>query len=203
MPQEYDEIWEPFIRIEILVPHADLSQIFSIQKKYRMSEIRTETIGERVKLSATMPLVELVSDFDDQLKSATRGLASFSYELGEYEKADVRRVDFLLAGTVVPGLSRFLPRETYEYEARHTVERLKELLPRQQFAQAIQARADGRIIAREDIPALKKDVTGYLYGGDRTRKMKLWKKQQRGKKRLKERAEAHIPATIFKELLKK
>lgn len=203
LPQEFDEIWEPIIKIEILVPHDALSQIFSIQKKYRMSEIQTETIGERVKLSATMPLSELVSDFDDQLKSATKGMASFSYELGEYEKADVVRVDFLLAGNIVPGLSHFMPRESFEYEARRTVERLKELLPRQQFAQAVQARADGRIIAREDIPALRKDVTGYLYGGDRSRKMKLWKKQQRGKKRLKERAEVNIPANIFKELLKK
>ncbi len=204
LPQEVDEIWEPYIKIEVLVPHEDLSQIFAIQKKYRMSEIQTETIGERVKLSATMPLAELVSDFDDQLKSATKGLASFSYELGEYQKADVLRVDFLLAGTLVPGLSRFMPRGTYEYEARRTVTRLKELLPRQQFAQPIQAKADGRIIAREDIPAMRKELGNFgKNGGDRTRKMKLWKKQQRGKKRLEERAEAHIPANIFKELLKK
>ena len=83
------------------------------------------------------------------------------------------------------------------------VERLKEILPRQQFAQPIQAVAENKVIAREDIPALRKDVTGYLYGGDRTRKMKLWKKQQRGKKRLKERSETKITPEVFRELLKK
>jgi GTP-binding protein LepA len=115
----------------------------------------------------------------------------------------VVKVEFLVAGEPVPGLNRFLPRETFQQEARKIVEKLKELLPRQQFAQAIQAKADGRIIAREDIRALRKDVTGYLYGGDRTRKMKLWQKQKRGKEKLKTQTRVRIPAEIFKELLKK
>ena len=106
----------------------------------------------------------------------------------------------------MPGLTRIIPAQYIEYEARATCEKLKKLLSREQFTQAIQARVAGRIIARETIPAFRKDVTGYLYGGDRTRKMKLWKKQQRGKKKLKElgsKQQVKIPAHIFKELLKK
>ena len=106
---------------------------------------------------------------------------------------------------VVEALTRIVPEKDLEREARTSVEKLKKLLPRMQFAQAIQARAKGRIIARETIPALRKDVTGYLYGGDRSRKMKLWKKQQAGKKKLKELAAGRrvkIPLSIFKELFK-
>lgn len=205
LPQEYLEIWEPMIQTIIMVPNYALSAVLGIQKKFRMTDVLTETVGDQVQLSARMPLVELVSDFDDQLKSATQGLASFSYVLDEYVKADVVRIDVVLSGTPLPGLSRFVPRGELEREGRRIVERLKELLPREQFNQPIQASSNGRIIAREDIPALRKDVTGYLYGGDRTRKMKLWKKQARGKARLKERSTSHakVSSSIFKELLKR
>lgn len=205
LPQDYLEIWEPMIQTTIMLPSRALAAVLGIQKKFRMNSVLTETVGEQVQLSAQMPLVELVSDFDDQLKSATQGLASFSYTLGEYARADIIRVDILLSGTLLPGLSRFVPRDQLERESRRMVERLKELLPREQFSQPIQASAGGRILSREDIPALRKDVTGYLYGGDRTRKMKLWKKQARGKVRLKERSmnNAKVSPEIFKELLKK
>ncbi len=203
LPENYLEIWEPIIFIDIIFPAPYLSQVLSIQKRFRVSDMHTETMGDRIKLSARMPLAELVSDFDDYLKSVSEGYASFSYEMGEYEKADVMKTDLLVSGDVVPGLSRFLPKESLEREARKMVEKLKTLLPRQQYSQPVQASAGGRIIARADIPALRKDVTGYLYGGDRSRKMKLWKKQQRGKKRLRERAEAKMPPSVFKELLRK
>lgn len=203
LPSEYIEIFEPVIEMEILLPRKYISSLFSLQKKFRLTTNQTETMGDRVRLNASMPLVELVSDFDDYLKSVTEGYGSFSYKLKGYEKADVLRVDLLVSGEAIPGLSRFIPKESLDREARRMVEKLKELLPRRQFTQAIQAKANGRIIARADIAALRKDVTGYLYGGDRSRKIKLWKKQQRGKKRLKERAEATIPPSIFKELLKK
>jgi GTP-binding protein LepA len=121
-----------------------------------------------------------------------------------YERADVVRVDLLVSGELVPGLSRFFPRETLEREARKMVEKLKDLLPRQQFSQPVQASAGGRIVARADIPALRKELGNFgKNGGDRTRKMKLWKKQKRGKERLKERSEATISPSVFKELLKK
>ena len=123
-----------------------------------------------------MPLAELISDFDDRLKSISGGFASFSYEEDGYQKSDLAKIDVLVAGEIVPGLSRILPKKNIERESRKIILRLKETLPRQQFVQAVQARALGRIIARENIPALTKDVTGYLYGGDVTRKMKTLEK---------------------------
>ena len=212
LPSDFTEIWEPIVKLEIILPANYLNNIFSLQKVFRMRDVRTESfssqVGERaayqrMKLEAIMPLAELVSDFDDQLKSATQGHASFSYEFFEYVLAEIEKVDVLLAGDLVPGLSRFLPKESLERESRLMVKRLKELLPRQQFTQSIQATTRGRVIAREDIPAMRKDVTGYLYGGDRTRKMKLWKKQKRGKERLKERGKVRIEPAVFKELLKR
>ncbi len=203
LPAEYEEIWEPTVKAEIIVPAEQLKNVIPLQTIFRMSDIKTSTFQERIKVETNMPLSELISDFDDKLKSVSGGYASFSYELGEYVKADIVRVDVLVAGKPLPGLSRFLPRATHERESRKMIERLKELLPRQQFAQSLQASVGTKVIAREDIAAMKKDVTGYLYGGDRTRKMKLWKKQKRGKKRLKERAESTIPPSVFKELLKK
>lgn len=203
LPSDVLEIWEPMVRLEIIMPQKHVNDFFAFQSQFRLKEIETEVVHERVVLHAKMPLAELMSDFDDRLKSATEGFASFSYALSDAESSDMVRVDFLVAGVAVPGLSRLFHRSVYEKEGRKMVERLKDLLPRQQFAQAIQAAALGRVIAREDVPALRKDVTGYLYGGDRTRKMKLWKKQQRGKKKLKERAHVEISPDMFKELLKK
>ncbi|MBI2604232.1 MAG: elongation factor 4, partial [Candidatus Harrisonbacteria bacterium] len=137
----------------------------------------------------------------------TQGFASLNYEFIGYEPAEVRKLDIMVAGNPVAGLTRILPKDDVEREARKSVERLKELLPRQQFVQALQAVVAGKIVARETIPAMKKELGNFgKNGGDRTRKMKLWKKQQRGKERLKERAESsniRIPAHIFKELLKK
>ena len=204
LPSDYLEIQEPVIALELILPAKHLSSVLSVQRKFRMRVLHTETMGDRMLMQAEMPLVELVSDFDDQLKSATEGYASFSYEVKGYEKADVLRVDLLVSGEPIAGLSRFFPRETLEREARRTVEKLKDLLPRQQFAQPVQAAAGGKIIARADIPAMRKELGNFgKNGGDRTRKMKLWKKQKRGKERLKERAEATIPPSVFKELLKK
>ena len=203
LPPEVEAIEEPVVSVEILVPESHVNNFFSFQKYFRFGSMETETKGRRVLVRARMPLSELMSDFDDKLKSATQGYASFSYEFAGYERAEMVRVDFLVAGAIIPGMSRLLHKSTFETEARKTVERLKNLLPRQQFTQAVQATALGRVIARENIPALKKNVTGHLYGGDRTRKMKLWKKQKKGKEKLKERAHVEIAPDVFRELLKK
>lgn len=203
LPAEFSVIWEPMAAVEIIMPTRYLNNFYPIQNLFRLKDIEVDNAGDSIKISGKMPLVELISDFDDRLKSATEGYASFNYYLADYEKAEIIRTDILVNNEAVPGLSRFLPKLRLEKEARAMVERLKELLPRQQFTQPIQATAGNRIIARETIPALRKDVTGYLYGGDRSRKMKLWKKQQRGKKNLQARARVEISADIFKELLKK
>lgn len=204
LPQEYDEIWEPMIRLDVIVPSEYLSSMLGLQRMFRMSEVHTETLADRVRITARMPLSELISDFDDQIKSSTKGMASFSYEFENYEKTDVIRVDVLVTHELIPGLSRFLPKDRAEHEARQMAGRLKELLPREQWNQPIQIQADGKIIAREDIPAMRKELGNFgKNGGDRTRKMKLWKKQQKGKKRIAERARVDIAPDVFKELLKR
>ncbi len=203
LPQEYAGIWEPMIELEILTPPDYLGNILKLKDVFRMSSVITQNAGKKIILKTLMPLAELISDFDDKIKSATHGFASFSYQMADYQKADLARVDILVANDRVAGLSRVIPREFLEKESRKMVEKLKELLPQQQFPQAVQAVVNSRVIARETIPALKKNVTGHLYGGDRTRKMKLWKKQKEGKKKLLGLAKVEISADVFKELLKK
>ncbi|MEK7144230.1 MAG: elongation factor 4, partial [Patescibacteria group bacterium] len=120
-----------------------------------------------------------------------------------YRPAEMEKAEILVANEPVPGLTRLIYKDEIETESRRLLGKLKEILPRQQFTQALQAKAGNKIVARENISALKKDVTGYLYGGDRTRKMKLWKKQKEGKKKLKEMGKVKLSADVFKELLKK
>ena len=203
LPEEYEEIWEPIIDLELIMPASYLGSIIRMKDDFRIGDFDTQTIGDRVLVKTTMPLMELISDFDDKLKSATNGFASFSYRIADYRKADLVKIDVLVAKELVVGLSRIISRKDLEYEARRMAERLKDLLPQQQFSQAIQIVVGTRVMARETIPAMRKDVTGYLYGGDRTRKMKLWKKQKKGKKRLLGMAKVTISADVFKELLKK
>lgn len=206
-PTVSDGVEEPMARMEIITPPKYIGSILTLTEFFRFGEFDTKTLGTRVVLSASLPLADLMSDLDDRLKSLSEGYASMSYELTGYRAADLEKVDILVATHLIPGLTRILPKERMDREARLTVERLKDLLPRQQFSQAIQAAVGTRIIARETIPAMKKSLGDFgKNGGDRTRKMKLWKKQERGKVRLKEMAERNevkIPASIFKELMKK
>jgi GTP-binding protein LepA len=202
-PDDWEAVLQPMIRVEIIAPAQYLSSVMNLQQTFDVEIAHIENLGDNVVLSGTMPLAELIRDFDDQLKSSSAGFASFSYELASEAPADVEKLEILVAGEVVSALTRIVFRKDAEREARTTVERLKRLLPAQQFAQAIQARVRGRIIARETIAALRKDVTGYLYGGDRSRKMKLWKKQKRGKEKLKGMARVEVPVEVFREILKK
>lgn len=203
-PDDYAATMEPMVKITILSPMTYLGSILKLKDIFRMSEIRTETRGERVILTADLPLSDLISDFDDRIKSVSSGFASFSYKFSDYRLAKVKRLDVTVAGDAVPGLSRVVFQDDVESVARKTVERLKELLPKQQFTQAIQASASGRIVARETIPAMKKNLGDFgKNGGDRTRKMKLWKKQKEGKKRLKEAGRVSVSPLVFKELLKR
>lgn len=205
-PSENEGVEEPMARIEIITPAQYMGNILALKELFRFGTFETKTLGGRLLLTAALPLADLMSDLDDRLKSISEGYASLSYTITGFQKGEVEKVEILVAGHAIPGLTRILPKEKAAREARLTVERLKDLLPRRQFTQAVQAAVRGKIIARETIPALRKDVTSYLYGGDRTRKMKLWKKQQKGKARLKEMAEKNdvkIHASIFKELIKK
>ncbi|MBI4993767.1 GTP-binding protein [Candidatus Wolfebacteria bacterium] len=203
LQDDIKDIWEPMIKLEIIAPNQYLGVILQLKETFRMENIETNSLGSegRILITAKMPLAELVSDFDDRLKSVSEGFASFNYELSDYQKAELEKMQILVANSPVAGLVRVVPRKKIEHESRKMVEKLKDILPRQQFVQAIQAMAGGRIVARETIPAMKKDVTGYLYGGDRTRKMKLWKKQKEGKKKLLAMASVRIPAEVFKKII--
>ena len=203
LPDDIKEILEPMIKLEIITPNQYLGSILQLKEIFRMENIQTNSLGSegRILIAAKMPLAELISDFDDRLKSVSEGFASFNYELSDYQKGELEKMEILVAGAPVAGLIRVMPKKKLDYESRKMVEKLKDILPHQQFSQAIQAMSGGRIIARETIPAMKKDVTGYLYGGDRTRKMKLWKKQKEGKKKLLGMANVRISADVFKKII--
>lgn len=203
-PDKADEIWEPMIDIEILVPQTYLQKVLSIQSTYVIDIAEIHNVGDNLLITGKMPLAELIRDFDDQLKSVSAGYASFSYELSGEKKTDAERLDILVMEEVVPALTRIVRKSDVEREARSTVERLKDLLPKMQFSQPIQARVQGRIIARETISASKKQLGNFgKNGGDVTRKMKLWRKQKRGKERLQERGKVNLSPEIFREILKK
>ncbi|MDD5098851.1 MAG: translation elongation factor 4 [Candidatus Colwellbacteria bacterium] len=202
-PEDNGGVYEPIVAIRIMAPKEYLGRILSLREFFRIKNAETESFDDNIIIKAKMPLSELVSDLDDKLKSISLGYASFSYELSEYEPAEVTKLEVLVAGEEVPGLTRIVYKEEAARMARKIAEELKSLLPKALFVQVIQVKGMGKILAREDISALKKDVTGYLYGGDRTRKTKLWDKQKRGKKRLKERGRVTISPEVFKELLKK
>ncbi len=202
-PSDPDQVWQPMIQAEILTPPDYLKQIVNLSELFHLEIIEIKNIGENIIIVARMPLAELMRDFADQLKSVSAGYASFGYKLSGEASAEVEKLEILLNDEVIPALTRIVFKKEAEAQGRASVERLKELLPGQQFSQALQARVRNRIIARETIPALRKDVTDYLYGGDRTRKMKLWKKQKAGKEKLKKLSRVNLSAEVFRELLKK
>ncbi|MCS6789060.1 MAG: translation elongation factor 4 [Patescibacteria group bacterium] len=202
-PDKPTNVWQQMINLQIITPPEYLNAITKLQNIFELKILETKVLNNQILIIAKMPLLELIYDFDDKLKSVSSGFASFSYEINGEEKATAAKLEILINNTLIKPLTRIVPEKDIEKEARNSVLKLKEVLPKEQFAQAIQAKAFGRIIARENIPALRKDVTGYLYGGDRTRKMKLWKKQQEGKKKLKSISKTNISPEVFKQILKK
>lgn len=156
----------------------------------------------RIAVVVEMPLRELMRGFHDNLKSISSGYASLSYEPLDMREGALTRLDVLIAEEEVPALARVVPLRRLEEEAKKIVAKLKETLPRQLFVLKIQARALGRILASERLAALRKDVTGHLYGGDVTRKRKLLEKQKKGKKRLLASAKVRIPPETFSAILK-
>lgn len=188
---------EPWISLTLLTPPEYLSSVTKIVTGARGTLKETTTLGSRLKISAEIPLLEFIRGFYDSLKSTSRGYASFSWEFLEYRDADLAELEVLVHGEPVEGLSEVVLRGEAPRIGRGRLEKLKELLPRQQFAYAIQARVGGKIVAREDVPAMRKDVTAKLYGGDVTRKRKLLEKQKRGKKRLAKFGKVEIPPEAF------
>ena len=200
---EITKIKEPWLNFEILTLQPHLNKIISLLREYGAEIKNTDLFGERrLIIKGKMPLRELMRGFFDNLKSVSQGYASFNYELAGQSEAQVSRLDVLVAEERVPAFSRVVAKDRLEYEGRRLVEKLHEILPRALFTVKIQALAKGRIIASRALPALKKDVTGYLYGGDRTRKMKLWQKQKKGKQKLKARGKINIPHEVFVKMIK-
>ncbi len=203
-PGIIEKIEEPTVELEILTPESYMGQLLKLMAEYRSGYLTTEYITkELVILKYRVPLAEIITDFYDRLKSVSSGYASMSYEPSGYESADLIRLDILVAGELVEPFSKIVPRATAYQEGRRTVEKLKKVIPRQWFAVSLQAAIGGKIIARETISALRKDVTGYLYGGDVTRKKKLLEKQKRGKKKMRELGKVNIPQSVFLEMLKR
>jgi GTP-binding protein LepA len=203
-PSKLQEIKEPWMNLEIVCPNVYLGQIMKLLQSSDGIYKTTEYLGEeRVIIRYEAPLREIIVDFYDRLKSITSGYASMSYDLVGWRKGDLVKLDILAAGDDVPALSRIIPRHKVEAEGRAMVEKLKKILPRQLFTVALQAAIGGKVIARETIAAMRKDVTGYLYGGDYSRKKKLLEKQKKGKKKMKSIGKLKIPQKAFLEILKK
>ncbi len=196
-------IREPWVDVHLITPSEYLNNLMQLLYDHESAISDSKTLRDgRVSLHLSMPLRELMRGFFDAVKSATSGYGSLSYEIGEMRDADVVRMDMLVADEPVAAFARVLSDRAVEIEARKAVEKLKGLLPRQLFVTKIQARAKGRIIASESLSALRKDVTGYLYGGDVTRKMKLLEKQKRGKKKMLANAKVNIPHDVFLKMVR-
>lgn len=197
-------IEEPWTKTEIITPNQYIGAIIEMTKKHRGNYINNQFLGEnRSMLSFEIPLSELITDYYDQLKSISQGYASLNYELTGYRPEDLIKLNIIVNDDIVESLSLIVHRQKAEYLGRHITKKLKEIIPRQQIKIPIQAAIGTKIIAREDIPALKKDVTGYLYGGDISRKRKLWEKQKKGKKRMQKFGKVEIPQDAFIQIIKR
>ena len=197
------QIEEPFIKMVIHMPSEYVGSVMALLNERRGIQIKMDYVTkERVALHYEMPLNEMVFDFFDRLKSTTKGYASMDYELADYRPADLVKLDILVNGEPVDALSLIIHREKSAYRGRELVKKMKELIERQMFEIAIQAAIGSKIIARESISALRKNVTAKCYGGDISRKRKLLEKQKEGKKRMKQIGNVEIPQEAFLAVLK-
>ena len=193
---------EPWIISTIIVPQNYLGSVFELCESRRGEQIEHNFIGKTAVVKYKLPLSETIIDFYDRLKSITKGYASFDYQIEGYKESKLIKLNILVNQEIVEPLSIIVHASHAEQRGRNICKRLKEVLPRQQYKLPIQAAIGGKIIARETVPAFRKDVTGSLYGGDRTRKDKLLKKQKKGKQRLKQFGKIDIPQSAFLEALR-
>ena len=197
-----DHIEEPWIRATIMVPDDYLGAVLQLCNERRGEQADLTYVGNRAMAVYRLPLNEVVFDFYDRLKSVSRGYASFDYQMDGYAEGDLVRISILVNGDAVDALSFIAHRNVAETRGRAICGKLKDLIPRQLFKIAVQAAIGGRIIARETIGALSKDVTAKCYGGDVTRKRKLLEKQKEGKKRMRQFGKVEIPQSAFLAALK-
>jgi len=197
------KVLEPWVMTRIIVPPEYISPIMPLLYDHEGEILDTVNFGgSRNEITLIMPLRELMRGFFDKLKSVTSGYGSIAYEFAEYRQADVIRLDILINNDIVPAFTRIVSRRRVDEEARQAVETLKEHMPRQQINIKMQAKAMGRIIAAESINAFRKDVTQHMYGGDITRRMKLWEKQKKGKKKMQEAGKVNIPHDVFLKMIR-
>jgi GTP-binding protein LepA len=202
-PSSLDRIEEPFIRAQIITLPDYIGNIMSLCLGKRGLLINQHYLTPtRVELIFELPLTEIVFDFYDKLKSCTRGYASFDYNPLDYRESDIAKMDILLNGDPVDALSALIHRSRAQDFGRKLCNKLKDLLPRQQFMIAIQAAIGAKIVARENISAMRKDVTAKCYGGDISRKRKLLEKQKEGKKRMRQIGSVEVPQEAFLAVLK-
>jgi len=201
-PTQIESIEEPWIRATILVPDDYLGAVLQLCTDKRGEQIELTYVGARAMVVYRLPLAEVVFDFYDRLKSVTRGYASFDYHLEGYIAGDLVKLDILINGEVVDGLSQVVEKSRAELRGRAVCEKLKDVIPRQLFKIPIQGAIGGRIVARETISAMRKDVLAKCYGGDITRKKKLLEKQKKGKKRMRQFGNVEIPQEAFLAALK-
>ncbi len=203
-PAHIDILLEPWITLDIIVPERYLGGVIGLVTGRRGVYRDTSYLGPgRLNLHFEIPLANVITDFYDKLKSLSSGYASMNYDFLEYRPGDLVKLEILVASDKVDALATIIHRSLAETEGRRIVEKLKELLPKRQFAVALQAAIGGKIIARETLAAMRKDVTAGLYGGDVSRKLKVLKKQKKGKLRLKTHGRVDIPHEAFITLMKR
>ena len=201
--QDIATAYEPFVEVLMMVPTDAIESVCNLAKSRRGIHTSTEYLGiDRVKLIYQMPLSEIIVDFYDRIKSLTKGYGSIDYEFREYRETKLAKLDILLNGVLCDAFSSLIFKDKAQERGRRLTKKLAELIPRQLFPVAVQAAVGSQIIASEKIRALGKHVTGKCYGGDITRKRKLWEKQKMGKKRLKQFGRVQIPQEAFLEALK-
>ena len=194
---------EPFIKASVMIPERYIGPVMELCRERRGLDVKFSYLAAgRVEMTAELPLAEVLFDFNDRLKSITQGYGSFDYEMMDYRETDLVKVDILVNTEPVDALAQLVHRDKARKRALHYCERLAKIIPKQQFKVAIQGAIGGKIIARNNIQALRKDVTAKCYGGDITRKRKLLEKQKEGKKRMKTVGSVEIPQEAFIAVLK-
>ncbi len=201
-PADISEMREPIARCNILVPQEYLGNVITLCVEKRGVQKDMQFLGAQVSLTYDIPMADVVLDFFDRLKSVSRGYASLDYGFDRFEAASLARLDVLINGDRVDALALIVHRDQLQHRGRQLTEKMKELIPRQMFDVAIQAAVGGKIVARQTVKALRKNVTAKCYGGDVSRKRKLLEKQKAGKKRMKQVGRVEIPQSAFLAVLK-
>jgi GTP-binding protein LepA len=205
MPEETQiaKMEEPYVKVTLHTPTEYIGGLLKLCEDKRGTQLKMDYINEKkVIIEYKLPMNEMVMDFYDRLKSITKGYASLEYEFMDFEEADLVKMDILINGEPVDALSLIIHRSKAQNRGRSLAEKMKELIPRQQYQVAIQAAIGSKVVARETLGAIKKDVTAKCYGGDISRKRKLLEKQKEGKKRMKQIGTVDVPQEAFLAILK-